>query len=225
MHFPHNCGVWPLSKAYHAFLHLWIYFSHFSRQLLASVYENWDCFKNTFLLVHLCSSFFKPQHPRFKCYLLDIISVTSYVVRITKHGQCEEDNVERLLSSLSSLWACHKYTGSQCFSCIAFILVTSPKNKPFVALFVFLISHRQISAWTCSWQISLPECYIHLWNILWIQGSSCSWLSMLNAVFSSPPTLHSQPPPSVPTPKINVWPVGNSEGTVITAQQLCMFPK
>lgn len=32
-----------------------------------------------------------------------------------------------------------------------------PQNKPFVTVFVIITFHCQLSAWTCSWQITLPE--------------------------------------------------------------------
>lgn len=131
------------------------------------------------------------SHSRLKCYLQNIISVTSFAVRVTKHA------VKKIMwkgyAQVPVDWACCKHmktlTGNHCFSCMEFILVAFCGG---VCIYYFSV---------CSWQIRLTEWCIceNLFcefRALAAAGSQCI---MLNAVLSSPPCSISISP-WVPTP-------------------------
>lgn len=68
----------------------------------------------------------------------------------------------KIMWEISDVWACHKHTHSELVFLIQSIYFCGLcKNKPFVVGLRFIISHCQISAWTHSCHISLPD-----WHIL-----------------------------------------------------------
>lgn len=171
-------------------LHSWIYFSSIPGSC-SSVIENISL--KHFLIGALIVS--------FEVIFQSWATVFCYLKK--KHGPHTPCLIilTKIMWEISDVWACHKHTHSELVFLIQSIYFCGLcKNKPFVVGLQFIISHCQISAWTHSWHISLPDWHILKYLVISlsvqcsaVQSSSSNWVL---------PHLH---------PEQNLWPVGKNK--------------